>query len=147
MDEIQKVLVKAGRKDLAQKYWDKLAANNGTFKCPECGSKVLENTGYCVKCKKKVEQASKKKLTAKVDLKTLKSNAKKISTDVKKHYQSVSKFVKYLETAKRLDDFDNVAIENMFSIARELKNKLSLVDDALYELADIASGEQDERYT
>ena len=26
----------------------------GTFKCPTCGSKVLKNTGYCVKCKKKV---------------------------------------------------------------------------------------------
>ena len=28
-----------------------------TFKCPECGSKVLENTGYCLKCKKKVKKA------------------------------------------------------------------------------------------
>ncbi len=27
---------------------------SGTFKCPECGSKVLNNTSYCVKCKKKV---------------------------------------------------------------------------------------------
>lgn len=29
-----------------------------TFKCPECGSKVLEETKYCVKCKKKVKKAS-----------------------------------------------------------------------------------------
>ena len=57
MDEIQKVLVKAGRKDLAQKYWEKLAANNGTFKCPDCGSKILENTKYCLKCKGKKEPA------------------------------------------------------------------------------------------
>ena len=28
-----------------------------TFKCPECGTKVLQQTGYCVKCKKKVKQA------------------------------------------------------------------------------------------
>jgi DNA-directed RNA polymerase subunit RPC12/RpoP len=28
---------------------------NGTFKCPDCGSKVLKNTAYCVKCKKKVD--------------------------------------------------------------------------------------------
>jgi len=27
----------------------------GTFKCPHCGTKVLKNTGFCVKCKKKVE--------------------------------------------------------------------------------------------
>jgi predicted RNA-binding Zn-ribbon protein involved in translation (DUF1610 family) len=35
-----------------------VAANKKTFKCPECGSKVLEQTKYCVKCKKKVKQAS-----------------------------------------------------------------------------------------
>jgi len=29
-----------------------------TFKCPECGTKVLKQTGYCVKCKKKVKEAS-----------------------------------------------------------------------------------------
>lgn len=29
-----------------------------TFKCPDCGSKVLEQTKYCVKCKKKVKKAS-----------------------------------------------------------------------------------------
>ena len=31
-------------------------ANTKTFKCPECGSKVLEQTGYCVKCQKKVKK-------------------------------------------------------------------------------------------
>ncbi|HUV84277.1 MAG TPA: hypothetical protein VMV86_01125 [Methanosarcinales archaeon] len=30
-----------------------------TFKCPSCGTKVLKQTGYCVKCKKKVKEASK----------------------------------------------------------------------------------------
>ena len=29
-----------------------------TFECPDCGTKVLENTGYCVKCKKKVREAA-----------------------------------------------------------------------------------------
>jgi predicted RNA-binding Zn-ribbon protein involved in translation (DUF1610 family) len=28
----------------------------GTFKCPNCGTKVLRNTGYCLKCKKKVAE-------------------------------------------------------------------------------------------
>jgi len=28
-----------------------------TFECPNCGTKVLEQTGYCVKCKKKVKKA------------------------------------------------------------------------------------------
>ena len=29
-----------------------------TFKWPDCESKVLEQTGYCVKCKKKVKEAN-----------------------------------------------------------------------------------------
>jgi DNA-directed RNA polymerase subunit RPC12/RpoP len=28
-----------------------------TFKCPDCGTKVLEKTGFCIKCKKKVKSA------------------------------------------------------------------------------------------
>ena len=37
---------------------DLMAAESGTFKCPDCGAKVLKNTGYCVKCKKKVKSAA-----------------------------------------------------------------------------------------
>jgi len=33
-----------------------ILAENGTFKCPTCGTKVLKNTGYCLKCKKKVKE-------------------------------------------------------------------------------------------
>jgi len=33
-----------------------VAGNKSTFPCPHCGTKVLENTKYCVKCKKKVEK-------------------------------------------------------------------------------------------
>ena len=32
-------------------------ADKGTFKCPECDTKVLKQTSYCVKCQKKVKQA------------------------------------------------------------------------------------------
>jgi len=38
---------------------EELVATTGTFKCPECGGKVLENTGYCVKCEKKVKKADR----------------------------------------------------------------------------------------
>ena len=31
-------------------------ADTGTFKCPECGTKVLKATGRCLKCKKRVKQ-------------------------------------------------------------------------------------------
>jgi len=29
-----------------------VSGSNDTFECPECGTKVLEQTGFCVKCKK-----------------------------------------------------------------------------------------------
>lgn len=44
------------RKDLLPLL--KESGKKDTFKCPECGSKVLENTGYCMKCKKKVKKSS-----------------------------------------------------------------------------------------
>jgi predicted RNA-binding Zn-ribbon protein involved in translation (DUF1610 family) len=40
------------------KIAEMLVGTTGTFKCPECGTGVLENTGYCVKCKKKVKEAT-----------------------------------------------------------------------------------------
>lgn len=40
-----------------------------TFKCPECGTKVLKQTGYCVKCKKKVEKGGKGKKAAEEETK------------------------------------------------------------------------------
>ena len=35
-----------------------LTGTTGTFECPNCGTKVLKNTGYCVKCEKKVKEAA-----------------------------------------------------------------------------------------
>jgi predicted RNA-binding Zn-ribbon protein involved in translation (DUF1610 family) len=35
-----------------------------TFKCPKCGTSVLKNTGYCLKCKEKVKEASVKTAAA-----------------------------------------------------------------------------------
>ena len=45
---------------------DKKAAE--TFKCPDCGTKVLEQTGYCVKCKKKVKKADWEPIRRDVDI-------------------------------------------------------------------------------
>jgi len=36
---------------------EKVKKSAETFKCPNCGTKVLENTGYCLKCKEKVKKA------------------------------------------------------------------------------------------
>lgn len=41
VDKLRKVNIEEGKSD--------------TFKCPNCGTKVLKKTGYCVKCKKKVK--------------------------------------------------------------------------------------------
>lgn len=35
-----------------------------TFKCEDCGTKVLKNTGFCVKCKKKVKKGAVRDLMA-----------------------------------------------------------------------------------
>ncbi len=38
------------------KFIKKKEGNTKTKICPDCGSKYLVNTGYCVKCKKKVKE-------------------------------------------------------------------------------------------
>jgi len=40
-----------------EKYKDKFKTAANTFPCPTCDTKVLEQTSYCVKCKKKVKKA------------------------------------------------------------------------------------------
>lgn len=42
--------------DITGKQIKVAAGNKSTFPCPDCGTKVLENTKYCVKCKKKVSK-------------------------------------------------------------------------------------------
>jgi ribosomal protein L37AE/L43A len=41
--------------------------NTDTFKCPDCGGKVLSNTKYCISCKKKVENDGAGKANDKKD--------------------------------------------------------------------------------
>ena len=48
----------AGEVEVEKEASDVEAKKYETFKCPECGTKVLKQTGYCVKCKKKVKEAS-----------------------------------------------------------------------------------------
>lgn len=52
-----------------------------TFKCPTCGTKVLVNTGYCLKCKKKVKPP---KGSEKPEKKDDKDEKKKDDKDEKK---------------------------------------------------------------
>ena len=50
-------------------FFDNLAEINeeksSTFRCPNCGSKVLKKTKYCVKCKKKVSIPGEEKTSKK----------------------------------------------------------------------------------
>lgn len=39
---------------------DKEAGKAEMIKCPDCGSKVLKATGYCLRCKKKIKGGEKK---------------------------------------------------------------------------------------
>jgi len=57
-----KVMAEAVNEMTDEQFALRLAAN--TFKCPECGTKVLQQTGYCVKCKKKVKEACDEKPAA-----------------------------------------------------------------------------------
>lgn len=52
-----KTMAKAASGETDEEFEIRMAGSK-TFKCPDCGTKVLEATGYCVKCKKKVKKAA-----------------------------------------------------------------------------------------
>ena len=47
------------RNTLSDKKENFMKEKEKTFKCPECGGKVLSKTKYCVSCKKKVKEPKK----------------------------------------------------------------------------------------
>lgn len=56
---------------------EKEAGKAETVKCPDCGTKVLKATGYCLKCKKKVKSGDKKEDDKEEDKKDDKKSDKK----------------------------------------------------------------------
>lgn len=64
-----------------------------TFKCPTCGTNVLDKTKYCVKCKKKVEPkgGSDKKETSKVDDKNKEEEPVKDKKEEKQEKEAILK--------------------------------------------------------
>jgi ribosomal protein L37AE/L43A len=56
---------------------EKEAGKAEMIKCPDCGSKVLKATGYCLKCKKKIKGGEKKKDEDKDDKKSDKKDSDK----------------------------------------------------------------------
>lgn len=65
----------------------KEAADTSTFKCPDCGGKVLTNTEYCVSCKKKVKNKSKKEDDNKDDGEEKKDDKKKEESLLEKFFR------------------------------------------------------------
>jgi hypothetical protein len=55
------------KKDEKEDATEKEAGKADMIKCPDCGSKVLKATGYCLKCKKKIKGGEKKKEDDKKD--------------------------------------------------------------------------------
>lgn len=62
---------------------EKEAGKAETIKCPDCGTKVLKATGYCLKCKKKVKGGDKKEEDKEEDKKDKKEDKKDKKEDKK----------------------------------------------------------------
>lgn len=106
----------------------KLIKAGDTFKCPTCGTKVLKQTGYCLKCKKKVKEASSKKtqfldvaipqlkrgtgidaLDAVITNLIAASNFdERLSEDDKEDLKDASENLRYLLDNKMMKEFDKI---------------------------------------
>jgi predicted RNA-binding Zn-ribbon protein involved in translation (DUF1610 family) len=77
-----------------------------TFKCPECGTKVLKQTGYCVKCKKKVKEANEEVSAAEEIIGKVRLDKKKVldalSGATKQDAQEALKLIKGLKDASEM---------------------------------------------
>jgi uncharacterized Zn finger protein (UPF0148 family) len=93
-----------------------LVGTTGTFKCPECGTKVLENTGYCIKCEKKVKQAGVSDQYALAKLPHMALN--EIASLIYEDWENVNYAAKpYLEAMSTLRDIkDNYIQDTGYSI-------------------------------
>lgn len=94
-----------------------------TFKCPECGTKVLEQTGYCVKCKKKVKK--KKKAQA--------SSPKQLADDIVGEWEggTAGRVTNLMRTLKKeLPKLDTVTPE-IQKLADEYFEHLFAVDEKI----------------
>lgn len=111
MDEIQKTLVNQGRKDLAQKYYEKTSA-----KLPD------KSSGKPGERRKEIDRRKKSEIR----------NIRRELSAYKKQLDNLSKLVmKHNKT-----DFDNVEVDNFFdsSTNGQIKDLIKKLDNADYEL-------------
>lgn len=74
---------------------DKEAGKAEMIKCPDCGSKVLKATGYCLRCKKKIKGGEKKDDDK--DKKEDKKDDKNDKKDDKKEKEAAAKVAESLD--------------------------------------------------
>jgi hypothetical protein len=91
-----------------------------TFKCPTCGTKVLEQTSYCVKCKKKVKEGKGNKATTLF----------KVSSVNLLYITSIS--LDIYSTNKGLRGYDRI-VESNPGVIKFFGNKPSVAQLVLYE--------------
>lgn len=75
---------------------EKEAGKAEMIKCPDCGSKVLKATGYCLKCKKKIK-GSEKKEDKKDDNKKVEDKKDDKKDDDKKKKEAAAKVAASLD--------------------------------------------------
>lgn len=133
----------------------KEAAKGDTFKCPECGSKVLEATGYCVKCEKKVKKAGSHDVARYTDhliallerknpsdpVKYLETEGKKTKETLKDLIDNIGKQLKEYDKEKQavgalLDTAMPDAKEQAQRELRRLNERMSQLDQERLEYKD-----------
>ena len=120
MDEIQKILIKAGRKDLAQKYFLKLNYNkqSGTWALPDVTRKIKDLSDILKNIKR--DGLDKRKLYNTFGDDELFDNVDKSLDDIKTAIKNrLSKIIK--QYVKNPDEFPEIVLD-----VRELKKLLAL---------------------
>jgi DNA-directed RNA polymerase subunit RPC12/RpoP len=90
--------------DEKEKATEKEAGKADMIKCPDCGSKVLKATSYCLKCKKKIKGGDTKKDDVKKDDK---KDDKKDSDKKKKEKEAAAKVAESLDQIAGLLESQN----------------------------------------
>lgn len=103
----------------------------GTFKCPDCGGKVLSNTSYCLSCKKKVKNPDEKD-DKKDDEKEKKDDKKEsfLAKSFRLNMVSSFKQAQKLEAiSERIDQYSELLSYFEEGIAEDLKKE---IEEALF---------------
>jgi len=113
--------------------------NTKTKPCPHCGTKYLVNTGYCVKCKKKVDNKSEKlggepfpdrlHVDQGENQKDIKPNENGFYNDVqfKQRYQPNK--VQQQDEVDKLDNEDNTGVLKIENIQDFLKSVTEFIEN------------------